>query len=118
MHDEQIKIKVDSSDSRAQELCETRGGRPGLPSLISLRVVDVKQHSTNPDSRFATESRVRISFHSHESSVAMEIASGLIFIFRSGKTRVFQQFNAHDVKNSKLFGHRVTTVLVQSSRQL
>ena len=22
---------------RAQELCESRGGRPGLPSLISLR---------------------------------------------------------------------------------
>ena len=33
--------------SRAQELCESRGGRPGLPSLISLMVsVDVKQHST------------------------------------------------------------------------
>ena len=30
-----------------QELCESRGGRPGLPSLISLMVsVDVKQHST------------------------------------------------------------------------
>ena len=28
---------------RAQELCESRGGRPGLPSLISLMVsVDVK----------------------------------------------------------------------------
>ena len=24
-------------DVRAQELCESRGGRPGLPSLISLR---------------------------------------------------------------------------------
>ena len=32
-----------------QELCESRGGRPGLPSLISLRfpTVDVKQQSTN-----------------------------------------------------------------------
>ena len=30
---------------KAQELCESRGGRPGLPSLISLRfLVDVKQH--------------------------------------------------------------------------
>ena len=30
---------------RAQELCESRGGRPGLPSLISLRFLkDVKQH--------------------------------------------------------------------------
>ena len=30
---------------RAQELCESRAGRPGLPSLISLMVsVDVKQH--------------------------------------------------------------------------
>ena len=33
--------------NRAQELCESRGGRPGLQSLISLMVsVDVKQHST------------------------------------------------------------------------
>ena len=33
---------------RVQELCESRGGRPGPPSLISLVVsVDVKQHSTN-----------------------------------------------------------------------
>ena len=33
---------------KGQELCESRGGRPGLPSLISLTVsVDVKQHSTN-----------------------------------------------------------------------
>ena len=27
----------------AQELCESRGGRPGLPSLISTVSVDVKQ---------------------------------------------------------------------------
>ena len=32
---------------RVQELCESRGGRPGLPVLISLVVsVDVKQHWT------------------------------------------------------------------------
>ena len=31
--------------SRVQELCESRGGRPGLPVLMSLMVsVDVKQH--------------------------------------------------------------------------
>ena len=36
------------SSLRAQELCESRRGRPGLPSLISLVVsVDVKQHSTS-----------------------------------------------------------------------
>ena len=30
-----------------QELCESRGGRPGLPVLMSLTVsVDVKQHGT------------------------------------------------------------------------
>ena len=30
-----------------QELCESRGGRPGLLSLIVLMVsVDIKQHST------------------------------------------------------------------------
>ena len=33
-----------SRDSRARELCESRGGRPGLPSLIRLVYVDVKQH--------------------------------------------------------------------------
>ena len=33
---------------RGQELCESGGGRPGLPSLISPAVsVDVKQHLTN-----------------------------------------------------------------------
>ena len=30
---------------RVQQLCESRGGRPGLPVLMSLTVsVDVKQH--------------------------------------------------------------------------
>ena len=34
--------------SRARELCGSRGGRPRLPSLISLVVsVDVKQHFSN-----------------------------------------------------------------------
>ena len=37
-----------NSNFRAQEVCESRGGRPGLPSLISPTVsVDVKQHSTS-----------------------------------------------------------------------
>ena len=32
-------------ETRVQELCESRGGRPGLPVLMSLMVsVDVKQH--------------------------------------------------------------------------
>ena len=32
-------------ENRAQELCESRGGRPGLPLLMSLTVsVDVKRH--------------------------------------------------------------------------
>ena len=36
-----IKVVVNS----VQELCESRGGRPGLPDLMSLVVsVDVKQH--------------------------------------------------------------------------
>ena len=34
-----------SVDVRVQELCESRGGRPGLSVLMSLTVsVDVKQH--------------------------------------------------------------------------
>ena len=32
-----IKSNVRTEPARAQELCESRGGRPGLPSLISLR---------------------------------------------------------------------------------
>ena len=40
--------RTDNLHCRAQELCESRGGRPGFPSLISLRFfVDVKQHSIN-----------------------------------------------------------------------
>ena len=33
---------------RAQELCESRGGRPELPSLTNLRFLDVKQHFSQP----------------------------------------------------------------------
>ena len=45
-HAVEIKCrKVEDDRFRAQELCENRGGRPGLPSLINLPVpVDVKQH--------------------------------------------------------------------------
>ena len=32
-----ISLMVSTVDVIAQELCESRGGRPGLPSLISLR---------------------------------------------------------------------------------
>ena len=37
--------KLISWIGRVQELCESGGGRPGLPVLMSLTVsVDVKQH--------------------------------------------------------------------------
>ena len=40
-----LKVVCWAGSVRAQELCESRGGRPGLPSLISLMVsVDVKHH--------------------------------------------------------------------------
>ena len=41
-----FKVPVrDRSQFKVQELCESRGGRPGLPVLMSLTVsVDVKQH--------------------------------------------------------------------------
>ena len=44
-----LAIKVELNQRgitfRAQELCESGGGRPGLPSLIFRTVsVDVKQH--------------------------------------------------------------------------
>ena len=36
---------MQTASHRAQELCESRGGRPGFPSLISLRFLwKVKQH--------------------------------------------------------------------------
>ena len=42
---------------RAQELCESRGGRPGLPSLISLMVSgDVKQHGNSAECHQAGQS--------------------------------------------------------------
>ena len=38
-------VRVSIVGFRGQELCESRGGRPGLPGQISLTVsVDVKQH--------------------------------------------------------------------------
>ena len=37
--------KTTCGRDRVQELCESRGGRPGLSVLVSLTVsVDVKQH--------------------------------------------------------------------------
>ena len=44
-----MKRKESRSGPRARELCESRGGRPGLPSLINKPTVsvDVKQLSTN-----------------------------------------------------------------------
>ena len=42
-----INSTAGTSSPRVQELCESRGGRPGLPVLMSLLVsVDVKQHWT------------------------------------------------------------------------
>ena len=42
-----IYMLGNSCTLRVQELCETRGGRPGFPVLMSLMVsVDVKQHWT------------------------------------------------------------------------
>ena len=41
-------IIITESIARVQELCENRGGRPGLSVLMSLTVsVDVKQHFNN-----------------------------------------------------------------------
>ena len=40
-----LSFTEDVMDVRSQELCESRGGRPGLSVLMSLTVsVDVKQH--------------------------------------------------------------------------
>ena len=39
------RVKIHTPSLRVQELCDNRGGRPGLTSLISLMVsVEVKQH--------------------------------------------------------------------------
>ena len=36
--------------NRAQELCESRGGRPGLPSLTNLQFLwTLKQHFNQPN---------------------------------------------------------------------
>ena len=44
-----FRLKHGGVSFRAQELCKSRGGRPGLPALIVLVVsVDVKQHWTEP----------------------------------------------------------------------
>ena len=55
-----VDVKQHSAwNSDTQELCESRGDRPGLPSLIILMVsVDVKQHSAwNSDTQELCESR-------------------------------------------------------------
>ena len=41
----QLTVRLNDVAGRVQELCESRGGRPGLSVLTSLTVsVDVKQH--------------------------------------------------------------------------
>ena len=62
------KIQAPVKSGRARELCsESRGGRPGLPSLISHTVsVDVKQHSTKsakfgPDITYRFDSALETS---------------------------------------------------------
>ena len=40
---------------RAQELCESRGGRPGLPSLINLRFLWTKSNTSTNDGIFWTK---------------------------------------------------------------
>ena len=43
--DIKLRIIIIMAASRVEELCESRGGRPGLPLLTSLMLyVDVKQH--------------------------------------------------------------------------
>ena len=43
-------------------MCESRGGRPGLPVLMSLMVsVDVKQHSTSHDSELRSCVKVEVA---------------------------------------------------------
>ena len=60
-------------NDRAQELCESLGGRPGLSVLTSLTVsVDVKQHWTMPThwSQFvpnmSTDIRGHEALHHHQ----------------------------------------------------
>jgi len=51
---------------RAQEPCESRGGHPGLPVLLSLVVsVDVKQHSDA-----ATELRWGVGGEEHNETIS------------------------------------------------
>ena len=49
-----VSVNVKNSNLGSRELCESGGGRPGLPSLMVLMVsVDVKQHRRQP--RFRAE---------------------------------------------------------------
>ena len=73
-----VKPKKSSScPSRVQELCEGRGGRPGLSVLMSLTVsVDVKQHWTmlRHWSQFvpnmSTDIRGHEALHHHQMSIS------------------------------------------------
>ena len=43
--DIKIRIIISTAESRVEELCKSRGGRPGLPILTSpIFYVDVKQN--------------------------------------------------------------------------
>ena len=59
-----LKVRRTSTDSsvRAQELCESRGERPGLPVPNKPTVsVDVNQHSTSHDSELRSCVKVEVA---------------------------------------------------------
>ena len=67
---------------RAQELCESRGGRPGLPSLISFTVsVDVQQHSTRTCKNYRPVSDLQFL-----SKLLGKVVSNLVFYAQSTST--------------------------------
>ena len=78
---------------RVQELCESRGGRPGLSVLMSLTVsVDVKQHwiMLRHWSQFvpnmSTDIRGHEALHHHHSGKQKDLGSNLLrlsFLFKN-----------------------------------
>ena len=72
---------------RLQELCESRGGRPGLPSLIVLMVsVDVKQHLKKAET-LLTAIQVQPTVQNHLLSVNSGTIEVRLVVHGRGKTK-------------------------------
>ena len=104
-----------TTSDKPQELCESRGGRPGLPSLISLTVsVDVKQHSANNLSDNASE--LVLPFLTQRASRDPPLREPALTIVHAAVGWLQQLFTPHDLERVQSFPQALPAASPQPSK--